>query len=77
MTKKEEIKYLKQQLKIQTVHADLAMEVLEPYKQKCTQRGARMQIMYEYIKSINPEVFGLKYPEEFDEYFDKDGVPLP
>jgi len=71
MNKKEEIKYLKQQLQIQTVHADLAMEVLEPYKQRCTQRGARMQIMYEYIKGDG------YIPEEFDGWFDKDGVPLP
>ena len=57
----------------------VALEVLslEEKIEELEQRGIRMQIMYKYIKSINSAVFGLKYPEEFDKYFDKDGVPLP
>ena len=74
MNKKEEIKFLKAQLKNMSAYALVQKEALEPYKQRSLQRGARMQIMYKHICAIAE--YDYELPEHFKEWFDRDGVPL-
>lgn len=74
MNKKEEIRYLKQQLIQYKSAAMLATEALDPYRKQAEDRGIKMQLMYDHIQMcINTQ--DTDYPEEFDEWFDNDGVP--
>jgi len=72
MNKKEEIKYLKHQLRIAKSQAYIATQALEPVSKLASQRGARMQIMKEMIEEYDD---GL--PNIMKQWFNRDGVPLP
>ena len=74
MNKKEEIRLLKNRVVTLTSKLGLAEEVLEPYKKSATQRGARMQIMYQHICDIAE--YDYELPEHFKEWFDMYGAPL-
>lgn len=71
MNKKEEIKYLKKQLKYYKSISYLAKEVLEPYKRQSLKRGTRMQKLMKQLKKSS-----IFIPQEFYTWFDKDGNPL-
>jgi len=74
MNKKEEIKYLKEQLKYYKSIAYIAKEALEPVNKIASQRGARMQLMMEFILKTN-SYHSIIIPKEFNDWFDIDGVP--
>jgi len=61
----EEVEGIRQQL-------TEAKAELEAAKKCCTQRGARMQILFSQVKGTNYN----NMVEEMDKWFDKDGVPL-
>lgn len=67
--KKEIIRELKTRLEICTSKKELYKAALEPVRAMATKRGARMQIMWEFIQDSS-----YIFPEEFREWFDSDGV---
>ena len=68
MNKKEEIKYLKLELKKYKAQAYTSTHALEPYKKLATQRGARMQLLMKQLKRSS-----IFIPQEFYNWFDRDG----
>jgi len=47
---------------------------LKELRKLCSQRGAKMQILYEIMSE--KRVYGPNIANEIDGWFDKDGVPL-
>lgn len=75
INKKEEIKLLKIELRKCKSELYLAKQVLEPMRQNICKQGKRMQIMYEHIQMcINTG--DTNYPQEFDNWFNRDGSPI-
>jgi len=72
--KKEIIRELKTRLEICNSERELYRVALAPFKQQATQRGARMQGMMRRLKDIQ-RTTGITIPDEFYDWFDKDGVP--
>ena len=70
MNKKEEIRQLKQQLRIAKSSCFVAEKALQPFQNCCVMRGARMQLMIDHMKLKNVDI-----PEYFKDWFDIRGVP--
>ena len=70
MNKKEEIQQLKQQLKIAKSSCYIAEKALQPFKNCCTMRGARMQLLFEYM--VRKDIF---VPSEMQSWFNTDKTP--
>ena len=55
--------------------AELFRKQGEDLAKKTSQRGARLQIMWQWLQTVN-EATGIEPPKEFFTWFDSDGVPL-
>lgn len=69
MNKKDEIRFLRGELQKRNSENVLLKAELESIQLQSTQRGARMEVLMEWIDNS-----GLVVPNEFDPWFNNDGT---
>jgi len=75
--KKEIIRELKLRLEICNAKRILAEEALAPVAKQSTQRGARMQLMYEHMYNNTYDASAwFTLPHHMHSWFNKDGSPV-